>query len=184
MIVPGDADDEAAIGSAEYTYTIATKRTAAAVLFTNEDGEVLLCEPVYKQVWDLPGGAVEAGESLHAAAVREVGEEIGLAVRPGRLLVVDWVPPLEGRSEAVVVIFDGGVLSGDRAAAIRLDERELRSWAWAAVDDMGQRMPVRPLVQRRIAAALEALGTGRTLYLEQGVGVPVAVDQARYREEP
>lgn len=171
---PGGAEDEAAIGSADYTYTIAPKRVAAAVLFTSERGEALLCEPVYKQVWDLPGGAVEADESLYAAAVREVGEEIGLAVRPGRLLAVDWVPPLGGRSEAVVVVFDGGVLTDDRAAAIRLDKRELRSWAWVVVDDMGQRVPVRPLVRRRIAAALEALATGRTLYLEQGVPVQEA----------
>jgi 8-oxo-dGTP diphosphatase len=37
-------------------------------------------------LWSLPGGRVERGESDHQAVVREVLEETGLTVRPGRLL--------------------------------------------------------------------------------------------------
>ena len=36
--------------------------------------------------WSVPGGRVEPGEDDHAAVVREVAEETGLAVRPGRLV--------------------------------------------------------------------------------------------------
>ena len=28
----------------------------------------------------------------------------------GRLLAVDWVPPQRGRTESVVIVFDGGVV--------------------------------------------------------------------------
>ncbi len=33
-------------------------------------------------LFTLPGGAVEAGETLHQAIIREVGEETGLAIAP------------------------------------------------------------------------------------------------------
>ncbi|GII80248.1 NUDIX hydrolase [Sphaerisporangium rufum] len=36
-------------------------------------------------LWSLPGGRVEAGESDAEALVRELAEETGLSVRPGRL---------------------------------------------------------------------------------------------------
>ena len=53
---------------------------------------VLLVNAVYKETWDLLGGAVEAEESPHAACRREVAEELGLDRAPGRVLAVDWVP--------------------------------------------------------------------------------------------
>ncbi|WP_430911691.1 NUDIX hydrolase [Methylobacterium sp. sgz302541] len=46
------------------------------------DGKVLLAaranEPL-RGVWTLPGGLVETGESLAEAALRELGEEVGVA---------------------------------------------------------------------------------------------------------
>jgi ADP-ribose pyrophosphatase YjhB (NUDIX family) len=43
--------------------------------------------------WSLPGGKAEDGETLAAALVREMREETGLDVEPGRLLYVcDHLP--------------------------------------------------------------------------------------------
>src|ERR1700742_3068471 len=77
---------------AQYVASLARKRMAASAFFRDTAGRVLLVDPVYKEPWDLPGGAVEAEESPHAACRREVLEELGLDRPPGRVLAVDWVP--------------------------------------------------------------------------------------------
>ena len=38
--------------------------------------------------WSIPGGTVESGETLEQALIREMAEETGLDVVPGRLLTV------------------------------------------------------------------------------------------------
>lgn len=162
-------EPEQDIGAAEHTHTMTGKRLAATVLFTNGHGRVLLCEPTYKQVWEAPGGAVEAAESPRKAAAREVGEELGLEIEPGRLLVVDWVPPMDGRTESMVYVFDGGRLDPERAKSIRLPADELSDWGWCTIEQAHERM--RPLVARRIEAALAAVKTGATAYLEAGYPV-------------
>jgi ADP-ribose pyrophosphatase YjhB (NUDIX family) len=58
----------------QYVASLARKRMAATAFFRDEQGRVLLVNPVYKETWDLPGGAVEAEESPHAACRREVAE--------------------------------------------------------------------------------------------------------------
>jgi ADP-ribose pyrophosphatase YjhB (NUDIX family) len=95
----------------QYVASLARKRMAATAFFRDDQGRVLLVNPVYKETWDLPGGAVEAEESPHAACRREVAEELGLDRPPGRVLAVDWVPSRPERPEGLIVVYDGGVLS-------------------------------------------------------------------------
>lgn len=62
-------------------------RPTARVLILDPDGRVPLMAHVDEhRVWISPGGAVEAGESPPAAAVREVAEETGLVVDPADLI--------------------------------------------------------------------------------------------------
>lgn len=48
------------------------------VAVTNEAGEILLIRRSDNENWALPGGAVDIGESLTQAAVRETREESGI----------------------------------------------------------------------------------------------------------
>nr|WP_203771446.1 NUDIX hydrolase [Actinoplanes nipponensis] len=134
----------------------------AALLLRDRDDRILLVEPTYKPDWELPGGVVEADESPRDAAAREITEELGLTVVPGRLLVVDWVPPRDGRTDGLMLVFDGGRCDGPA----RLAATELRGWAWSDPDEAAQRL--RPLLARRAAAARQAVRTGVTAYLEDG----------------
>jgi 8-oxo-dGTP diphosphatase len=135
---------------------------AAAALFTNPAGRVLLVKPNYRDHWSLPGGILEHGEPPHVGCRREVEEELGLEVAPGPLLVVGWVPPDGVRPRPVVhFVFDGGVLADD--APIRLQESELDHYRFVDPADLASYLP--PIISARVTAALRSRGTGTTAYL-------------------
>jgi mutator protein MutT len=63
----------------------AIARTNVAGVVRDAEGRVLLCKrAAYKKiapgVWHMPGGAIEAGETLAETIARELREELGLTV--------------------------------------------------------------------------------------------------------
>lgn len=153
----------------DVTVGLPRKRMAAGLLITDADDRVLLVEPVYKAGWEIPGGCVEADESPYQAAIRECREELGLDLRPGRLLIVDWVPARAGRTEGLMVLYDGGTLGGRVHERIVVPPGELKGWAFSDPPEAAQRLP--PLLNRRITEALNARADGCSYYLEDGVRV-------------
>lgn len=147
------------------------KREAAGALFFDEHGRVLIVDPTYAPGWDYPGGVVEPEEAPYAAACREIREELGLSRQLGQLIAVDWEPrtpsiPIEG----LTMVFDGGVLSAEDIASIRLPADELQAYDWCPTDQLDNRLPA--LYARRIHAAIEARAAGRVAYLENGFPTP------------
>lgn len=145
---------------------MATPRVAAGAVIRDPDGGgLLLVRPTYKPGWDLPGGYVEPGESPAAACARELVEEIGLARRPGRLLVVDWAPhPDEG--DKLLFVFDGGTLTPADVQGLVLDPGEIAEACFHPAEALGGLMPDR--LARRLVLAVQALNTGTTVYAEHG----------------
>lgn len=58
-----------------------TFRFGVHSIITNLDGQILLLKRTYgNKGWSLPGGAVDPGETIHEAIIRECKEELGLQI--------------------------------------------------------------------------------------------------------
>jgi 8-oxo-dGTP pyrophosphatase MutT (NUDIX family) len=135
---------------------------AAAALFTDAAGRVLLVKPNYRDHWSLPGGILEHDEPPHEACRREVGEELGLDIVPGRLLVVGWAGPYEQRPRPVMhFVFDGGTLAAD--TPIRLQAEELDDYRFVELSQLDDYLPA--LISVRVAAAVLAREGDGAAYL-------------------
>jgi 8-oxo-dGTP diphosphatase len=155
-------DQTADDGEAAWFAQLSTVVVAAAALFTNQAGRVLLVKPNYRDHWSLAGGILEHGEPPHVGCRREVFEEIGLDIEPGPLLVIGWLAPDDVRTKPIVhFVFDGGVLADD--PPIRLQSSELDDYGFVEADDLDRYLP--PFISARVAAALRGRGTGATVYL-------------------
>ena len=101
------------------------KSLAASAVVTNAHGQLLLVLRSHEPeagCWTVPGGRVEPGESLEAAAVREVFEETGLHVAIEREV---WSLDLANGPDEVYEIhdflahvIDGDLTAGDDAAGV------------------------------------------------------------------
>ncbi|MFF1832824.1 NUDIX domain-containing protein [Streptomyces sp. NPDC058231] len=141
---------------------------AAATVFLDEEGRVLLVEPNYRDGWALPGGTIESdeGETPRQAARRETAEEIGLDLEPGRLLAIDWARSPQ-RPPIAAYLYDGGILDAARLREIRLQEEELLSWKLVERGSLDRYLPA--ALGLRVRAALQVLDSGTgTVELEDG----------------
>jgi len=112
---------------------------SANVVVVNDAGEILLIRRTDNGNWALPGGAVDLGESLPQAAVRETREESGIDCEitgmsgiytdPGHVLL--YTSNGEVRQEFSIVLTArpaGGQLTpSDESSEVR----------WVAVDEVG-----------------------------------------------
>lgn len=75
-----------------------------------EDGKVLIqIQPKNPDKYNLPGGALEKGEKLHEALVREYKEETGIEIAPSGLLAIreDFVtfPPDTNFYQSILIFY-------------------------------------------------------------------------------
>jgi 8-oxo-dGTP diphosphatase len=120
----------------------------------DEAGRLLLIRRGHEPaagLWSIPGGRIEPGESDASALVREVLEETGLTVVPGRLLgEVERPGPagaVFGIRDYLAVVTGGELAAGDDAADAR----------WAAPAELA-RMEARGALTSGLTEALASWG--------------------------
>jgi ADP-ribose pyrophosphatase YjhB (NUDIX family) len=103
-------------------------KVATGMIFALDGGILLVqraIEPSYGK-WVFPGGYVDRGESLEAAAIREAKEECGLDVRATRLLGVYSYP----ENPVILIAYAGEVTGG----SIQVDEEGLAARVFAPAE--------------------------------------------------
>ena len=131
---------------------------SAAIL---RDGKVLVVRRARKpalNLYTLPGGAVESGETLHQAVIREVHEETQLSIEPVALAGhrEAIMRDSQGRVERhfVILCFAARWLAGEPVLNEELDDAR-----WLAPPELARLKTTEGLAEI-VAAAVERLGRG------------------------
>jgi ADP-ribose pyrophosphatase YjhB (NUDIX family) len=102
--------------------------TVDIIIETRDGGVVLVKRKNPPAGWALPGGFVDYGESLEAAAVREAKEETSLDVELVRQFGAYSDPARDLRRHTITVVFIGRAmgkpLAGDDASEVGVFSRE------------------------------------------------------------
>ena len=98
-----------------------------------KDEQVLLIQREDFEVWGLPSGEVEVGESLIQAAIREVKEETGFTVRLTRLVGLYTKPQWAGTGmNATGALFAAEIIGG----ALAKSTDETRDARFFSIDEL------------------------------------------------
>lgn len=112
---------------------------AAALI--NETGQILLQQRPENRsmagLWEFPGGKVETGESPEHALVRELEEELGIAISPSDLAPLTFASEELGDRHLLLLLYTCHRWQGEPRP---LESPEIR---WVGIDDMPE-LPMPP----------------------------------------
>jgi 8-oxo-dGTP pyrophosphatase MutT (NUDIX family) len=158
------------MSDAKYIKNLPRKRMASGVIFFNEDREVLIVKPSYKDYWSVPGGVIDKNESPRAAALREVSEEIGLEPKNMQFVCLDYMSPQDSgystHDENIQFIFFGGTLTKKDIDNIKVPNGEISEYKFVSKDEAIKLVSDR--LSNRLGPCFDAIEKRKSIYLEGG----------------
>ena len=82
--------------------------------------------------WSLPGGAMEKGENLEQAVIREVKKETSLTIEAGEIIAVNEAIFKDKGHHAIFITFNAKVIEGE-ISIIDKDEISEIEWVWVSI---------------------------------------------------
>lgn len=120
------------------------------------EGRVFLIRHTYTDGWHLPGGGVEAGETLLSALGRELWEEGRIELAAPPVLHGIFYQPLHSRRDHVAVY----AVRGFRQPVVPVPDREIAAHGFFAPDELPE--DTTPGTRARIAEVIDGAPSRET----------------------
>jgi len=112
-------------------------KSYAGAILRDQAGRLLIVEPTYKELWEIPGVVIEALESPLSTVVRELQEELGIRFHASEFspISVDYLRETDVQTESLMFLFRGPLFDEQRISSIQLANAELSSFAFVNPED-------------------------------------------------
>ncbi len=101
-----------------------------SAIIENSEGKILLVKsPKWKNKWTMPGGHIEAGETINQAILREIKEEVGLTLETEEMIAYGELINSKDFHRPAHFIYFNTLCKTDNII-IKLEERELTEYTW------------------------------------------------------
>ena len=102
------------------------------------DGKILLDRDVRDpDIWEIPGGRLNVGESLEEGLKREIFEELGIRIRVGRLVYSEQFQQASDGLASLMLAYEASL--EDPEARLVLDPNEVAETIWIEMKDFEAR---------------------------------------------
>jgi putative (di)nucleoside polyphosphate hydrolase len=147
-------------------------RPAAGIMLVNRDGKVFVGQRMDStlEAWQMPQGGIDLGEDALTAALRELGEETGIAADKVELVATAEEELLYDLPDDLIGKLWGGRYRGQRQTwfmfrftgedsdvDIATEHQEFRAWRWADPADLpAMIVPFKRALYQAVLAAFAA----------------------------